>query len=84
MNIALVAVGEVDQKVIKILKEELSKVFRGQIGVGKGVSEPHYAFNKKRNQYLSTKILNALMNEKEYSPFEKCWGLLTMICMSRN
>ena len=76
MGIALVAVGEVDQNIIKILKEDLNKTFGKQVRVGKGMPAPHYAFNKKRNQYLSTMILNALMNEKEYIPFEKILGIV--------
>jgi len=76
MGIALVAVGEVDQNIIKILKEDLNKIFGKQVWVGKGMPTPHYAFNKKRNQYLSTMILNALMNEKEYIPFEKILGIV--------
>jgi archaemetzincin len=76
MGIVLVAVGEVDQKVIQILKEDLNKVFGKQVWVGKGMPEPDYAFNKKRNQYLSRMILNALMNEKEHTPFEKILGIV--------
>ena len=76
MGMVLVAVGEGDQKVIQILKEDLNKVFGKQVWVGKGMPEPHYAFNKKRNQYLSTMILNTLMNEKEYTPFEKILGIV--------
>jgi archaemetzincin len=76
MGILLVAVGEVDQKVIQILKEDLSRVFGKQVWVGKEMPEPHYALNKKRNQYLSTMILNALMNKKEYIPFEKILGIV--------
>jgi len=76
MGIVLVAVGDVDLKVIQILKEDLNKVFVKEVSVGKGMTEPHYAFNKKRNQYLSTMILNALMNEKEYTAFEKVLGVV--------
>jgi len=76
MGIVLVAIGELDQKVIKILKEDLNKLFGKQVWIGKGMPEPYYAFNKKREQYLSTMILNALMNEKEYTPFEKILGIV--------
>ena len=76
MGIVLIAVGEVDPNVIQILKDDLNKVFGKQVGIGKGMLEPHYAFNKKRNQYLSTMILNTLMNEKEYTPFEKILGIV--------
>jgi archaemetzincin len=76
MGIVLVAVGEVDQKVIQTLKEDLNRVFGKHVSVGKGMPEPRYAFNKKRNQYLSTMILNALMSEKEYTTFEKVLGIV--------
>lgn len=74
MGFVLVAVGEVDQKVLQTLKEDLNKVFGKQIWVGKRMPEAHYAFNKKRNQYLSTMILNGLMNE--YASFEKILGIV--------
>ncbi len=76
IGIVLVAVGEVDANVIQILKEDLNKIFGKQVWVGKRMPEPHYAFNNKRNQYLSTTILNALMNEKEYTTFEKVLGIV--------
>lgn len=76
MGFVLVAIGEVDQKVLQTLKEDLNKVFGKQIWVGKRMPEAHYAFNKKRNQYLSTMILNGLMNENEYASFEKILGIV--------
>jgi archaemetzincin len=76
VGIVIVAVGEIDPKVVQFLKNDLNQIFGKQVGVGKGMPEPHYAFNKKRNQYLSTMILNALMNEKEYTPFEKILGIV--------
>ena len=76
MGIILVPIGEVDKKVIELLKNDLNKVFNREILTGKGVPEPDYAFNKKRNQYLSTMILNALMKEKEYAPYEKILGIV--------
>jgi len=76
MGIILVPIGEVDKKVIEVLKNDLNKVFNRQILIGKEMPEPDYAFNKKRNQYLSTMILNALMKEKEYAPYEKILGIV--------
>jgi archaemetzincin len=76
MEILLVAIGEVDPKAIEVLKNNLDKVFGKEVWIGKGMSEPDYAFNKKRNQYLSTMILNALMKEKEYAPYEKILGMV--------
>ena len=65
MSIVLVAVGEVDRNVIEALKNDLNKVFNRQVLIGKAMPEPHYAFNKKRNQYLSTAILSAVMEQKD-------------------
>ena len=76
MSIRLVAVGEVDQKVMEFLKNDLNKVFDRQVMIGKGMPQPDYAFNKKRNQYLSTAILKAILEQKEYTPYEKVLGII--------
>jgi archaemetzincin len=76
MGIVLVPVGEINQQVIEVLKNDLSKVFNKPVSVGKGMPEPDYAFNKKRNQYLSTAILNAITEQKEYTPYEKILGIV--------
>jgi archaemetzincin len=76
MGIALVTVGEVDQDIVETLKEDLNRVFGNEVWVGKGMPTPHTAFNRKRNQYLSTMILDALMNEKEFMVFEKVLGIV--------
>jgi archaemetzincin len=76
MSIALVTVGAVDQYIVETLKEDLSTIFGKQVWVGKGMPAPYTAFNKKRNQYLSTMILDALMKEKQYIGFEKVLGIV--------
>ena len=76
MDILLIPVGEVDRKVIEVLQNELSKVFNKQVMIGKGMPQPDYAFNKKRNQYLSTAILNAIMEQKEYASYGKILGMV--------
>lgn len=76
MGIVLVPIGEVDKKVIEVLRNDLSKVFNKQVLTGKGTPEPDYAFNSKRNQYLSTAILRAIMDQKEYAPYEKILGIV--------
>jgi archaemetzincin len=76
MSIVLVAVGEVDKKVIEMLKDDLGKVFNRQVFVVKGMPEPDYALNKKRNQYLSTAILGAIVGQKEYMDYEKILGIV--------
>jgi archaemetzincin len=76
MGIALVTVGEVDQDIIETLKKDLNRIFCKEVWVGKGMPTLYTAFNKKRNQYLSTMILNGLMNEKEFMASEKVLGIV--------
>jgi archaemetzincin len=76
MGILLVAVGEIDKNVIDRLRIDLNKVFNKQVSIGKGMPDADYAYNKKRNQYLSTAILNAIMGQKEYTPYEKTLGMV--------
>jgi len=76
MEILLVAVGEIDRNVMDWLKEDLSKVFNKQVSVGKGMPEPDYAFDQKRKQYSSTAILNTIMKQREFAPYEKILGIV--------
>lgn len=52
-SILLVSIGEVDLKVIQILKDDLKRVFNKVVEIGKGLSEPHYAYNKIMNCMVS-------------------------------
>lgn len=76
MGIVIVAVGRVDKEAIESLKDDLSRIFNRQVFIGKEMPEPGYAFNRKRNQYLSTAILNVLMDQKEYTIYEKVLGVV--------
>jgi archaemetzincin len=76
MGIVLVAVGEIDKNVMEWLKNNLAKVFNREVRIGKGMPEPDYAFNQKRNQYLSTAILKAILDQKEYAHYDKILGIV--------
>jgi archaemetzincin len=76
MTIVLVAVGEIERDAMDWLKNDLNRVFSRQVFRGKKMPEPVYAYNKERNQYLSTAILNAIMEQKEYAPYEKILGIV--------
>jgi archaemetzincin len=76
MGILLVPVGEIDSRVMDWLKDDLGKVFIKKIFIGKGMPEPDGAYDHKRKQYLSTAILNAIMEQKEYAPYEKILGVV--------
>jgi archaemetzincin len=76
IGIVLVAVGEIDRNVLDWLKNDLNKVFNKQVSTGRGMPEPDYAYDNKRKQYLSTAILNGIMEQKEYAPYEKILGIV--------
>jgi len=76
MGIVLVAIGQVDKNVMDWLKNDLSQVFNKPVSVGKGMPEPDYAFDQKRKQYSSTAILNTIMKQREYAPYEKILGIV--------
>jgi len=52
MSILLVSIGEVDLKIIQILKDDLKRIFNKPVEIGKGLSEPHYTYNKNQDSYL--------------------------------
>ena len=76
MSILLIAVGEVEIKIIETLKYDLSRALGRQVRIGNGMHRPDDAFNKKRNQYSSTAILKAMMEKKEYAIHEKILGMI--------
>jgi archaemetzincin len=76
MSILLVPVGEIEKKAIDRLRGDLDKIFNKQVGIGQGMPHPDYAYNKKRNQYLSTAILKTLMEHKEYIAYGKVLGVV--------
>jgi archaemetzincin len=76
MSILLVPLGEVDKKVMERLPVDLSNIFNEQVEVGQGMPHPDYAYNKKRNQYLSTALLKTLMEQKEYMAYGKVLGVV--------
>jgi len=76
MGIVLVAVGEIDSRVMDWLKNDLANVFNKKVFIGKGMPEPDYAYDRKRKQYLSTAVLNSILEQKEYAPYEKTLGIV--------
>ena len=75
-KIILVAVGEVDRKVMDWLKNDRARVFNKQVSAGKGMPEPDHTFDRKRKQYSSTAVLNAIVKQKDYMPYEKILGIV--------
>jgi archaemetzincin len=60
MQIALVPIGDVDSSLLSRLGEALSEEFSASFFVAEPLPNPAYAFNLRREQYLSTSILRRL------------------------
>lgn len=76
MGILIVKIGPIENNLIERLKRDLERIFGQVTEIGKAMPEPDYAFNKRRNQYLSTAILNALLRENEFLKYEKTLGIV--------
>ena len=76
MGILIVKIGNIESDLIEGLKVDLERIFNRPVEIGKTMPEPDYAFNKKRNQYLSTAILNHLLKEKAFLNYEKILGVV--------
>ncbi|NWF93659.1 MAG: archaemetzincin family Zn-dependent metalloprotease [Syntrophaceae bacterium] len=76
MDTLLVPIGDVDPKVIETLRHDLARAFKKKILLARGMPQPDYAFNRRRNQYLSTAILKAMAEKKAYSIYEKVLGII--------
>ncbi len=76
MGILLISVGKVDRSILERLRNDLGKVFNQEVSIGKELPEPQHAYHKKRNQYFSTRILKTLMEQNEFTSFEKILGVV--------
>ncbi len=76
MSILIVKVGYIENDLIERLKMDLEKIFGRSVATGKTLPEPDYAFNKRRNQYLSTAIINTILKEKDFIKYEKVLGIV--------
>ncbi len=76
MDIVLLPVGEIDPGTLGTLKEDLREILQKEIRIEKGLIEPRYAFNSKRNQFLSTAILKVLLEQKDLLRYEKILGVV--------
>ena len=64
MRFLIIPIGVIDEEVLKCIADVLEKIYRCKVEVGKKISTPEEAYNKKRGQYHSTKILNILKQFK--------------------
>jgi archaemetzincin len=76
MGIVLTAIGKVDSATLERLKNGLSKTFKEDVVISKGMPDPVYAYNKKRLQYLATDILDALIKQTTLTKQGKVLGIV--------
>ncbi len=61
-KIYLVPVGRIESWILEAIQEHLVKKFNCKIRVSEGMEIPPDAYNKRRNQYLSTNILKKIQS----------------------
>lgn len=56
----LVPVGKLNEDVLTFLCQKLEETFGGPCEIGPGLRHPSYAYNERRQQYLSSAVLGLL------------------------
>lgn len=62
-KIYLIPVGEVEKEILDYLASQISQVFPYHVEIKKPLPKPHYAYNKRRNQYCADLILAKIKRE---------------------
>ncbi len=62
-SIYILPLGEIESEILEELKIKIESVFHLSVKVLLSASHPAYAFEPKRGQYYSTKILNELVSK---------------------
>jgi len=76
MSLVLMTIGKVDQAIIEVVKNSLCELFNLQVMLGKGISVPQQAFNKRRNQYQAEDLLRVIRAQKEYNQYDRILGII--------
>jgi predicted Zn-dependent protease len=76
MGIVLTAIVKADSATLETLQNGLSKTFDENVLISKEMSDPGYAYNRKRLRYLATDILNALIKETDLTKQGKVMGIV--------
>jgi archaemetzincin len=59
----LIPIGEVTREVLEALQNAIGEVFRAEVAIGPGLSEPASTFDPRRNQYHSSALLRFLTKQ---------------------
>jgi len=61
-SLIIIPFGQIQREILEFLRIELSQIFSLDVKIAKTEHIPQYAFNPKRRQYHSTKIVEWLKN----------------------
>jgi archaemetzincin len=61
-SLIIIPFGQIQREILEFLRIELSQIFSLDVTIAKSESIPQYAFDPKRRQYHSTRILEWLKN----------------------
>ncbi len=76
MDIVIVPVGKIDKKDIEPLIAGMGNIFRRQVIIREEMPAPDDAVNKKRGKYSGERMINALIENKEYSIYKRTLGVV--------
>ena len=81
MRIGILPVGDISQEVLSTLEKNLSKIFPDSVCsvISEVLAVPKVAYDKKRNQYNSTAILNEVRTYAAQKPeYHKVLGVVDL------
>ncbi len=73
-KICIIPIGSIDKEILYYTQKELAERFNMKIDLGEEQEDPNYAYNKKRRQYHSTRILKRIHNLK-LSGYDRILGI---------
>ncbi len=73
-KICIIPIGSIDKEILYYTQKELAERFNMKIDLGEEQEDPNYAYNTKRRQYHSTRILKRIHNLK-LSGYDRILGI---------
>ena len=73
-KICIIPIGSIDKEILYYTQKELAERFNMKIDLGEEQEDPNYAYNKKRRQYHSTRILKRI-HDLRLSGYDRILGI---------
>jgi len=74
-KITLVPIGDIKAETLKVLSSHLKETFSSQVKIHEAMELPEEAYNPKREQYFSSRLMNKLRSFIKPEPEEKILGI---------